>query len=97
MSARASPPIANATARSSRILAGSCRANRGRHGANAFDIAVSTPAARAVCKSSTPPADETTFPAPAVTTGSRARPAFRADRRDSRVDFPIEKVLLTLP
>jgi hypothetical protein len=66
-SARQSPPNARATARSHTTLAGSCRANGLRHGANARDNSAPSLLARTASASSTPPARDTT-PEPAAST-----------------------------
>ncbi len=66
-SARQSPPIARLTARSSRILPGSWRANGFRHGVNACDSAVVSPTVCAVLSNSVLPACGTTLaPAPSA-------------------------------
>ena len=59
MSARQSPPIATAIARSSRILPGLCTANGRIHGRNVVDSSRSSPIRLAVAASSTAPAWDT--------------------------------------
>src|SRR5664279_4020551 len=67
ISARQSPPIATAIARSTSTFPGSCTASGLRHGSNAADIARSNPTVVAVVTSSTdPPIDTTRCPEPAT-------------------------------
>jgi hypothetical protein len=60
ISARQSPPIATAIAKSSSTFPGSCTADGRRHGSNAADIARSNPTVVAVVTSSTDPPIDTT-------------------------------------
>lgn len=70
MSARQSPPIANAVARSSTILSGSCRASGFRYGASSVVNAVVRPVFSAVRSSRAAPAWDTT-PVPVADADTR--------------------------
>jgi hypothetical protein len=82
-SARQSPPIASATARSNTILPGSWLANGLRHGVNAPDKPPVSPARSAARSSTTDPACDTTPEPPASTTS----------RGYNDVDLPTRKVV----
>src|SRR6478672_329288 len=86
MSARQSPPIATAIARSSRTFPGSCTANGRIQGASAVDSSPSRPSRLAVAASSTAPAWDTARWAVVSTISDGYEP----------VDFDIRKVLLDL-
>src|SRR5512135_2680676 len=77
MSARQSPPNASDRARSSTTLPGSWIASGLRHGANAADNPVSSPAAATVTVSSTPPACPTA-PERLVSTWTQDRTGYPA-------------------
>ena len=83
-SARQSPPSARETATSSRTLAGSWIAVGLRHGSSATESARSSPAARTLSTSNSPPAWDTT-PTPAASVRTRGY---------SPVDSRTRKVLL---
>ncbi|CQD01961.1 hypothetical protein BN000_00014 [Mycobacterium europaeum] len=59
ISAAQSPPRATAIATSISTLAGSCTDRGARHGANAADMALSSPEQRSVWDNKSPPADDT--------------------------------------